>query len=94
MSLKRFITLSVSECKYLKSQKKRSCVERERDRAHALLLSSEGYSMGDISVIFSVSRDTVTAWFNRWEELKKHGGLSDAPKSGRPTIFSSSEQKK
>lgn len=94
MSSKRFIYLSASEIKYLESQKKRSSVERERDRAHALLLSSRGYSMDSITSIFNISRDTVTSWFNRWEDLGVKGGLSDAPKSGRPTIFSSSEQKK
>ena len=50
--------------------------------------------MDSITSIFNISRNTVTSWFNRWEDLGVKGGLSDAPKSGRPTIFSSSEQKK
>jgi hypothetical protein len=94
MSSKRFISLTDDERDYLHFVKKSSSLERERDRSHGLLLSSEGYSMDMISSIFKISRDTVTSWFNRWDSLKIDGGISDAPKSGRPRIFTASEEKK
>lgn len=52
-------------------------------RAHAVLLSDAGFSLKQLSVIFNVCRQTVSAWLRHWEE----GGsdaLSDKPRSGRP----------
>jgi len=94
----RSVELSKEEEQKLKHIKKHSASERERDRvtpdrAHALLLSSKGHSIELLSRIFEVRRATVSEWFNRWEEFKLDG-LADAPKSGRPTIYTAEEQKK
>lgn len=59
---------------------------RQRQRAHSIILSMKGFSIDQISNIVDVDRDSVSNWFNRWEE----GGveaLSDDPKSGRPPIL-------
>jgi transposase len=56
---------------------------RERVRAHAVLLSAKGFELDTLAVIFSVDRDTVSRWLERFEE----GGvaaLCDADKPGRP----------
>lgn len=50
--------------------------------------------MDSLASIFSVYRRAITLWFNRWESLGIDGGISDAPRSGRPRIFSPSEEKK
>ena len=52
-------------------------------RAHAVLLSAEGYCLKNLSVIFEVCRQTASTWLHSWEE---NGicGLLDAPRSGRP----------
>lgn len=55
---------------------------RGRQRAHAVLLSSRGFTREQLADIFSVDRDTVSGWLDAWQE---HGlaGLADAPKPGR-----------
>ncbi len=57
---------------------------RERVRAHAVLLSSQGFSLESLASIFFVDRDTVSRWLGRLAE----GGvaaLEDAPRPGRPS---------
>ncbi len=54
-----------------------------RKRAHAILLSHKGYKIDDLALIFEADRDTISSWLKRWEE-EGLGGLSDAPRSGRP----------
>lgn len=65
---------------------------RTRTRAHAILLSARRYSINQIADIFSVDRETVTAWLERWEETETDG-LDDEPKRGRPSIFNDEEEK-
>ncbi|MDW7690655.1 helix-turn-helix domain-containing protein [Flammeovirgaceae bacterium SG7u.111] len=90
---KRYITLSASEEMELKTLKKQGGSERERDRAHALLLSNKGHTIDMLRDIFEVRRATISEWFDRWESSKA-AGLMDAPKSGRPSIYTVEEQKK
>lgn len=55
-----------------------------RARAHAVLLSNEGMEVQELSMIFSVCRQTVSKWLKAWET----GGvdaLIDKPRSGRPS---------
>ena len=75
-----------------KGWKEKSNSDRERDRAHALLLSSNGYSIEQLSEIFEVRRAALGEWFDRWGKLGLKG-LPDTPKDGRPSIFTKSEQK-
>jgi transposase len=65
--------------------------KRTQNRAHAILLSDKGFTIDKLSVVFEVKRDTVTRWFNEWEE---HGaiGLWDVPRPGRPPILNEEEQ--
>lgn len=56
---------------------------RLRQRAHAVLLSAQGYSIAQLAELFAVDRDTVSRWLNTWQQTGILG-LSDAPKSGRP----------
>ena len=57
-----------------------------------MLLSSKGFSVNDLTVVFDVRRATILAWYNRWER-DGIAGLSDALKSGRPRIFNEAEEK-
>lgn len=90
---KRFIKISKEEELELRSCKKNSKSERNRDRAHAILLSSNQHSIAELATIFEVRRATIAEWFDRWEESGL-GGLADGKKSGRPPIFTKKEQKK
>lgn len=65
---------------------------RTRTRAHAILLSARRYSINQIADIFSVDRETVTAWLARWEESETDG-LDDEPKSGRPHILNDEQER-
>ena len=55
---------------------------RQRQRAHAVLLSAKGFTLEQLADIFSADRDTVSGWLNLWQD-KGLDGLADAPKSGR-----------
>ena len=55
---------------------------RQRQRAHAVLLSAKGFTLEQLADIFSVDRDTVSGWLNLRQE-RRLDGLADAPKSGR-----------
>ena len=90
---KRYVHLSESAISGLEALKKHSSSERIRDRSHALLLSHQGFDIPNLSSIFGVNRNTITDWFNRWEASGIEG-LADADRSGRPRIFSESEEKK
>jgi transposase len=85
--------LTVKEKKELQLLMKESDIARVRTRAHALILSSNGYSIEEISKIYEVDRDTVSSWLSRWEQLS-FNGLYDEEKPGRPPeIFSDIKKK-
>lgn len=63
---------------------------RARHRAHAILLSDQGYSRGEIADIYHVKADTVSGWLDAWE-MQSFQGLYDAPRSGRPKALNEVE---
>jgi len=56
---------------------------RQRQRAHGVLLSAQGYSITQLAELFTAKRDTVSRWLTTWQQTGILG-LADAPKSGRP----------
>src|SRR5215813_851855 len=66
--------------------------EHVRRRAHAVLLSSRGYSIDQIAHIYEVDRDTVSNWLDRWKDGGT-GGLNDQEGRGRKPILNEKEQK-
>ena len=64
---------------------------RTRHRAHAILLSDQGYTREEIADIYQVKADTVSDWLDAWE-TQAFQGLSDAPRSGRPKALNEAEQ--
>ena len=64
---------------------------RVRHRAHAVLLSDQGYSRAEIADIYGVKAETVSVWLDAWEAAS-FDGLSDAPRSGRPHRLNEGEQ--
>lgn len=65
---------------------------RVRMRAHAILLSSRGWSIIDIAEVYQVRRQTVSVWIDNWEQFTVDG-LRDNPRSGSPSKLSSSDRK-
>jgi len=62
-------------------------------RAHSILLSARGYTIEEIADIYNVYRDTVSSWFDRWEQ-SGFKGLTDKSRSGRPPILTKEEREK
>jgi transposase len=61
-----------------------------RRRAHAILLSSRGFTISQMQDIFAVDRDTVSAWLGLFEQSGVDG-LKPLPRLGRPTIYTEDE---
>lgn len=55
---------------------------RQRQRAHAVLLSAKGYTLDQLADILGVGRDAISGWLDAWQ-ARGVSGLADAPKSGR-----------
>ncbi len=65
---------------------------RARMRAHAILLSSKGFSIDDIAFIIDAHRESVSSWIDRWNKHKIKG-LYDRPRSGKPPKLTDTEIK-
>ena len=61
-----------------------------RRRAHAILLSSRGFTISQLQDIFAVDRDTVSAWLDMFEQSGSDG-LKPLQRPGRPTIYTEDE---
>lgn len=64
----RFIELTSEQRHQLTLLYKTSQDHRERQRAHALLLSKRNYSIPDLADLFELDRDTVSRWMDRWQD--------------------------
>ena len=62
-----------------------------RQRAHCLLLRSQGKSVAELVEIFLVSRKTIYNWFEAWE-TRSMTGLYDQPGRGRKPTFTPEQQ--
>jgi transposase len=60
--------------------------QRVRQRAQAILWSAMGYSRRDIADLSFVVPIVVSHWLDHWEKAGL-SGLYDAPRSGRPPIY-------
>jgi len=61
-----------------------------RQRAHAILLSHQGYTINQLQAIFQINLDYISLWINRYN-VQGIQGLEDAPRSGRPLIYTPEE---
>ena len=66
---------------------------RIRQRAHAILLSHERHSIGQIARIFGTNRVTIGQWLDRWD-AEKFDGLADKPRPGAPSKLTETEQER
>lgn len=89
----RQIELKEEEREELRGLMRKGKSLREQQRAHCLILSNKGYQIEQLADIFEVERDTISRWFNSWEEFQVEG-LKDNPKSGRPPKLTEEESKK
>lgn len=61
---------------------RQGATHRQRQRAQAVLLSAEGFTLAQLTHICGVHRNTVSDWLDAWQECRLLG-LQDAPKPGR-----------
>lgn len=80
--MKHIPSLSESDQTALEQMHLNGKTARQRQRAHAVLLSASGYKLDQLADILRADRDTISGWLDAWQ---KQGldGLADAPKSGR-----------
>lgn len=62
-----------------------------RQRAHCVLLRSQGKSVSELVEIFAVSRKTIYNWFEGWE-TRSMAGLYDQAGRGRKPTFTPEQQ--
>ncbi len=84
-------TLSEQEHNKLIENHQTSDNFRVRNRSHAILLSSERFSIDEIARICRVDRDTVSLWIANWNNCG-FAALADGEKSGRLPILTEQEQ--
>jgi transposase len=90
-SMKFVKPLSPDDITQLKALSKTSTTFRMRQRAHAMLLSAQGYKIDLLADIFDVERDTMRPWMNNWEG-SGIVGLSAHATPGRPPKMSAQEE--
>lgn len=93
----RYIQLTSQQGQQLTQLYKTSPDHRERQRAHALLLSQRNYSIPDLADLFEVDRDTVSRWMTRWQDwladTTQPLTLLDEPRLGRPATLTDDQKK-
>ena len=62
-----------------------------RQRAHCLILASQGVKKRELMNIFRISYKTLYKWFTRWE-LEGMIGLYNKPGRGEEALFNSSQK--
>ncbi len=79
--------------KLLKRIHRQSQYHQVRQRAHFLILASEGVKVEELMKIFNISYKTIYNWINRWE-LEGIVGLYNKPGRGRKRTFSPEQESK
>jgi transposase len=64
-----------------------------RQRAHFLILASQGFRFEELMKIFNISYKTIYNWMNRWES-EGIVGLYNKPGRGRKRIFKPEQESK
>lgn len=82
--------LSLVEIETLNELHRNHPSHASRLRAHSILLSNSKFKLSVIARAYGVCRQTVSIWLHNWESLGVCGIL-DAPRSGRPRMFSEEE---
>lgn len=83
----RHIKLTEAEQELLLQTHKTASSYQLRDRCQCLLLSNQGKTITELTLIFSVSRLSITNWFKRWLD-KGFSGVGNAAGQGRKFILS------
>lgn len=83
----RFVKLTGAELITLQEGHKNGSQFQFRNRCFCLILSNQGKSVSQLTEFFEVSRITIYAWFDAWEN-QGICGLMNKPGQGRKSILS------
>ncbi|GEN27261.1 hypothetical protein HVA01_09070 [Halovibrio variabilis] len=86
-----FISLTLDEQQVLNEAYQHGEKRALRRRAHAILLSHQGYTIDQISSILKVQRNAVADSFKQWKASGLEG-LADKPRGGRPSILNDADR--
>ncbi len=89
----RFMKLSSETLERINDLYLNGSSHRIRSRAHAILLSSRGYSRQKIGDLLQVLPDTISTWFNQIE-TDANWNLMDLPGRGRKSNIKELTSKK
>jgi transposase len=84
-------SLTVEEEEKLMEIMKKGETEKERRRAHCIILNNKEYSIDSIAEIYNKHRNTISELIDKWEQ-EKFQALIDKPRSGRPSKLTEEEQ--
>lgn len=88
---KRFVTLDAAERETLEAGRRHHKKHQFRARCQCLLLSADGHPVSALMALLDVSRATVYAWFDRWQESGL-AGLANAKGQGRRCILTAADE--
>jgi len=80
-------TLSEGQAEKLRAEMTRVKSSQVYRRAAALLAAHQGFSISNIASLLGVTRQTVYNWIETYSPEGKRLDLSDAPRSGRPSLW-------
>lgn len=80
--MKAISSLTEADQAALEHLHRTGATHRQRQRAQAILLSANGFTIAQLTLIFGVHRNTVSEWLDNWLS-QGLSGLKDAPKTGR-----------
>lgn len=86
------LPLDDDQVKVLEDINRNHTTSRVRIRAHAILLSTQRFSIDTIAGILGVKRDTVSIWIDKWEAFGV-ASLLDNPRPGAPPKLNESDLK-
>ncbi|QTA89371.1 helix-turn-helix domain-containing protein [Desulfonema magnum] len=89
--MKNVRELTERELITLQSAHKNHPSARVRDRSHVIILSNKGYQLKKIADICQMTRQTVSATIDNWEQSGLRG-LYDNPRPGRPRALTKEEE--
>ena len=90
MSVRYVQPLTPAQHELLEKTIKEDASFRAWTRVHSLLLRDQGTTIHDIADTSQPHRVTVSAWNANWEQQSAQG-LSDQPRSGRPSKLTPEE---
>jgi len=81
------LTLSERQAEKLRAEMTRGKSSHVYRRAAALLAAHQGFSVSNIASLLGVTRQTVYNWIETYSPEGKRQNLNDAPRSGRPSLW-------